>query len=197
MTDWLKGCEVCNAGLCARFDELISSGQGCRKAARLLEDEQKEILGEVVYSYSSLLNRYYRNKPQRCSETEQSNPDNTKPVEKWPKCERCGQRRVEKDHRTGEPNDNGLCAKCRERIEIEKKLEKGQRKLDQIPIDKESEEYWKQMVRRLNVLFGDFQEIPIGKISEETLDEFNDTRSQIDDLYDKLTEKHVFSILIR
>jgi hypothetical protein len=64
MTEWLKGCEVCNAGLCARFDELIESGEGYREAARLLQDEQKEKLGEIVYSESSLLNRYYRNKPE-------------------------------------------------------------------------------------------------------------------------------------
>ena len=57
-SSWLKGCEVCNAGLCKRMDELIESGLSQRKAAQSLEDEQKETLGAVVYSAGALRGRY-------------------------------------------------------------------------------------------------------------------------------------------
>ncbi len=65
MTEWLKGCEVCNAGLCARFDELIDSGISQRKAAKELEIEQIKVLGEVVYPWDTLRRRYRRNKPSK------------------------------------------------------------------------------------------------------------------------------------
>lgn len=65
MTEWLKGCEVCNAGLCARFDELIESGMSQRKAAKTLEQEQREGLGEVVYPADALRKRYHRNQPEK------------------------------------------------------------------------------------------------------------------------------------
>ncbi len=63
MSEWLKGCEICNAGLCARFDELIAGGMSHRKAAKELEKEQTAQLGEAVYSWKSLLCRLQRNKP--------------------------------------------------------------------------------------------------------------------------------------
>lgn len=64
MTEWLKGCEVCNAGLCARFDELLESGMSQRKAAKALEREQKQELGAVVYPAETLRRRYWRTKPR-------------------------------------------------------------------------------------------------------------------------------------
>jgi protein gp37 len=60
MAEWLKGCEVCNAGLCNRFDELIGQGLSQRKAAELLEAEQQEILGEIIYSSEALRRRFTR-----------------------------------------------------------------------------------------------------------------------------------------
>jgi hypothetical protein len=63
MIEWPKGCEICNAGLCARFDELIERGLGQRQAARELEKEQKEKLGEVIYPASSLRMRFRDNRP--------------------------------------------------------------------------------------------------------------------------------------
>ena len=62
MSDWLKGCEICNAGLCARFDELIGQGMSQRQAARELEKEQKGKLGEVIYSWKALWRRLQRHK---------------------------------------------------------------------------------------------------------------------------------------
>jgi len=187
MTDWLKGCEVCNAGLCQRFDELLESGEGYREAAKTLEDEQKNTLGEVVYSYSSLLSRYYRNKPEvfRNETVQQSDGE-------WPKCSSCCRRRVEKNTRTGKPNDNGLCATCRRRVARNKKYKEGQRKLDQTPIDPESNEYWKDKVEKLNELFGGFKSAPCGKIEKETLNEFNDIRRHIVFLINRLNEQHIF-----
>jgi hypothetical protein len=64
MADWLKGCEICNAGLCARFDELIESGMSQRQAARELEQEQREKLGQILYPSETLRRRFWRNKPQ-------------------------------------------------------------------------------------------------------------------------------------
>ena len=60
MVSWLNGCEICNTGLCSRFDELIDSGLSQRKAANRLEKEQIEILGEAIYSASTLRRRYGR-----------------------------------------------------------------------------------------------------------------------------------------
>jgi hypothetical protein len=192
MTDWLKGCEVCNAGLCQRFDELLESGEGYREAAKTLEDEQKNTLGEVVYSYSSLLSRYYRNKPEvfRNETVQQSE-------EEWPKCSLCGRRKVEKNYRTGKPIMNGkhgLCAQCKKDIARSTKYKEGQRKLDQTPIDPESNEYWKDKVEKLNELFGRFKSAPCGKIEKETLDALNDIRRHIDFFNNRLNEQHIFVI---
>lgn len=63
MTEWLKGCEVCNAGLCARFDELQDEGLSIRKASKVLEDEQEQELGTVLYPAETLRKRHARNKP--------------------------------------------------------------------------------------------------------------------------------------
>jgi hypothetical protein len=60
MTEWLKGCEVCNAALCTRFKELIEKGMSQRQAALLLEKEQKGVLGEAVYSSEALRRRFQR-----------------------------------------------------------------------------------------------------------------------------------------
>ncbi len=65
MAEWLKGCEICNAGLCARFDELIGQGMSQRKAAKELEKDQQEQLGEVVYPSEALRLRFIRNQPQK------------------------------------------------------------------------------------------------------------------------------------
>jgi hypothetical protein len=62
MAEWLKGCEVCNAGLCARFDELIGQGMSQRQAAKELEKDQEEELGEVVYSAQALRRRLQHNR---------------------------------------------------------------------------------------------------------------------------------------
>ena len=65
MTEWLKGCEICNAGLCARFDELIKEGLSQRKAAKHLESEQEKALGAVIYPAETLRTRLKRNKPSK------------------------------------------------------------------------------------------------------------------------------------
>jgi len=64
MSEWLKGCEICNAGLCARFDELIGQGMSQRQAAKELEKDQREHLGEVVYPAESLRARFKDNRPK-------------------------------------------------------------------------------------------------------------------------------------
>jgi len=72
MTEWLQGCEICNAGLVARFDELQSEGKSIREAARALEDEQVEQIGAVVYPAETLRTRLKRNKPVGSSEPKQN-----------------------------------------------------------------------------------------------------------------------------
>ena len=62
--EWLKGCEICNAGLCARFDELIDQGMSQRRAAKELEKDQREQLGEVVYPSETLRRRFWRQTPR-------------------------------------------------------------------------------------------------------------------------------------
>ena len=61
MGEWLKGCEVCNAGLCSRFDDLIASGKSQRSAAAILEKEQLRGIGEVLYPAGALGKRYANN----------------------------------------------------------------------------------------------------------------------------------------
>lgn len=61
MTEWLKGCEICNSGLCNRFDELIESGKSQRSAANILVNEQKKEIGEILYSAPALRKRYADN----------------------------------------------------------------------------------------------------------------------------------------
>ena len=63
--EWLKGCEICNAGLCARIDELIDQGMSRRRAAKELEKDQREQLGEVVYSAEALRNRFQTNRKSK------------------------------------------------------------------------------------------------------------------------------------
>jgi len=59
---WLKGCEVCNAGLCKRMNELIESGLSQRKAAEMLAKEVVDKHGVALYSANALKIRYGRNK---------------------------------------------------------------------------------------------------------------------------------------
>ena len=64
MAQWLHGCEICNAGLCAEMDALLASGLSQRQAAKSLEAIQQRRLGEVVYSSEALRRRYNHNKPR-------------------------------------------------------------------------------------------------------------------------------------
>ncbi len=57
---WLKGCEICNAGLCARMMSLVGQGLSQRKAVTVLMEEQVAELGEVVYSADALRSRFTR-----------------------------------------------------------------------------------------------------------------------------------------
>ena len=63
MAEWLKGCEVCDEGLCAKFTKLLDSGDSYRKAGKELEKEQKKELGVVIHSSSKLIKRFQRNTP--------------------------------------------------------------------------------------------------------------------------------------
>jgi len=54
MAEWLKGCEICNAGLCVRFDELIGQGMSQPQAAREIEKEQRE---QLLTGTSDIKNR--------------------------------------------------------------------------------------------------------------------------------------------
>lgn len=79
MTEWLKGCEVCDAGLCARVDELKGQGISERQASKMLEDDQKEHLGDVVYSANILRSRYKYLKGGRKPTTPAKSPKTEQP----------------------------------------------------------------------------------------------------------------------
>lgn len=74
MAEWLKGCEICDAGLCARVDELKDQGMSERQASKVLEDDQKDQLGEVVYPWTALRVRYIRIKGGTIRTTPQKTP---------------------------------------------------------------------------------------------------------------------------
>ena len=104
MAEWLKGCEVCNAGLCKEMSRLINDeGLSQRKAAQKLVDEQKEKFdGKVLYSVNALKNRYQlhtgkREPNKKVAHNEPKiKPDNEEPLfnrdgslnSKWSKAER-------------------------------------------------------------------------------------------------------------
>ena len=58
MGKWLKGCEVCNAGLVVEMDRLIGNGISVNKAAKLLAEEGERKIGDLVYSAAAIRARY-------------------------------------------------------------------------------------------------------------------------------------------
>ena len=79
MAEWLKGCEICDAGLCARVDELKRVGMSERQAAKELEKDQKEQLGEIVYPWNALRVRYQRIKSGTIRATPKKTPKSLQP----------------------------------------------------------------------------------------------------------------------
>lgn len=66
MTEWLQGCEACNSGICKRIDELTAPDDNGKKlsrkkAALMMEAEQQEQFGLILYPAATLLKRYQRN----------------------------------------------------------------------------------------------------------------------------------------
>lgn len=53
MANWLKDCEICNAGLCATVDNKKREGKTERAACREMSEESGGL-----YSYRAILNRY-------------------------------------------------------------------------------------------------------------------------------------------
>jgi hypothetical protein len=62
---WLKGCEICNAGLVAEMDRLVDSGISVNKAAGILAKEGQRKIGDLVYSQAAIRARYLLHKGQR------------------------------------------------------------------------------------------------------------------------------------
>jgi hypothetical protein len=61
MTEWLKDCEICNAGLCSEMDKLtgehnLSQRTAAAQLAKVVEDR----LGYPLYSADTLRKRYQR-----------------------------------------------------------------------------------------------------------------------------------------
>jgi hypothetical protein len=62
--DWLRGCEICNTGLCRKMDELTGSskkggvGLPIREAAKRLEKQATERIGEQVWTAEQIRARY-------------------------------------------------------------------------------------------------------------------------------------------
>ena len=45
MSKWLKGCEICNAGLITEVDRLVESGISVNKACKLMAQEGERKIG--------------------------------------------------------------------------------------------------------------------------------------------------------
>ncbi len=74
---WLKGCEICDAGLCSRILDLVGQGMSQRKAVKVLLEDQVAQLGEVIYSANALRSRFLRLVPpgsKRTTPTETAAP---------------------------------------------------------------------------------------------------------------------------
>jgi hypothetical protein len=62
--NWLKDCDICNTGICKRFDELTApaskGGKGLseREAAKVMEKEAEEQIGTKVWSAEQIRRRY-------------------------------------------------------------------------------------------------------------------------------------------
>ena len=59
---WLQGCEICNAGLINRVDELVAGGISVRKACKLMAEEGERKIGDMVYSQAAISARYRQHK---------------------------------------------------------------------------------------------------------------------------------------
>lgn len=83
---WLKECEICNAGLCAEVDRLKESGLTENAACKQLVEQQEQILGEVIYSQSSIRNRYQWHRGKKVAQNEQAlkaSPGEKTPEQFW------------------------------------------------------------------------------------------------------------------
>jgi len=108
--------------------------------------------------------------------------------QEWPTCSQCKSKSVEKNYRNNKPNNNGLCRSCRRFKAAEKKSQKAKEKFEQIEIDQESDVYWRKKVEELSSLFEGYYQIPIGKVSKETLDLVLDAKSHFYFIFKTLIE---------
>jgi len=65
MAKWLKGCEMCNAGLVAEVDRLVDSGISVNKACNLMAKEGERKIGDMVYTSAAIRGRYLLHKGLR------------------------------------------------------------------------------------------------------------------------------------
>lgn len=182
---WLKGCAVCKAGLCARFGELIESGNSQRQAASLLEKEQKEKLyGEVLYPAETLRTIYNRNRPPKKVVSNET----TKQGEEWPMCSQCEKGSVN-------PKGNGICSMCRKINKQEKekkKIQKAKEEFEQIPIDQEADRRCKEFAEKISQITDEFVNHEIGKISRETLTTLGNASSYMNTIYNEILKETTF-----
>ena len=76
MTEWLKDCEICNAGLIAEVDRQCDSGVSLRKACELLVREIERKFKVSPYTAQSLRDRYQYNKGLRKKVVQNAPPEN-------------------------------------------------------------------------------------------------------------------------
>jgi N6-adenosine-specific RNA methylase IME4 len=65
LVEWLKDCEICNAGLCVRVDELKPQLGGLKPACKEMEAEAAEELGRPVWTAAQIRQRYLYYKGKR------------------------------------------------------------------------------------------------------------------------------------
>jgi hypothetical protein len=136
----------------------------------------------IEIKFSTIKSKYYRAKEKVANAT--SEEEQT--------CKKCGL------HIFGHVFRHGLCKRCRKkelneaaREDAEKRLEGRQEEFDRTPIDTNTEEIWNDLINKFGSVVidvDDQQDIPCGKVSEETLEKIQNFRSQLYGLVGYLNE---------
>jgi hypothetical protein len=93
---------------------------------------------------------------------------------------------------------HGLCERCRkrelheeQRADDQTRLDEREKEFNQTPIDTETEDFWTDLIEKFETITGEIQvneQIPCGKVGDETLESIQDFRSQLFSLVNHLDE---------
>jgi len=175
MANWIQNCQICNDGLCIRFEELKIDGNSDRVVAEIMEEEAYQKYPELKndFSASRIRNRYRYHMKKKVGEIH----PNSGGAYRVPNCKKCGSRSVIMSPKTEEPMEHGLCYRCRSEElapEKERKAEqrdkKAKEEFRQIPVDTEVERNWRKFASKIDELFDEFENTVMGgKVGREVL----------------------------